>query len=179
MKWGRFAARIATRSPGATPKISRSAFATEATRRTCSAYERRTPSHTRYSAAPYAREAANTSTRERARCLKTGIGSPLAPFAQELHARLVQEPVAVQTPPGELTALGVEGELAVERDARTTLHEGAALALPAEAERLEPGEREEAEAVVELRHVHVRGAELRAPPQHAPRVARRPPREIF
>ena len=34
------------------------------------------PSHTRYSAGPCAREPSSSSTRERARCLKTGVGSP-------------------------------------------------------------------------------------------------------
>src|SRR5690606_4480950 len=84
---------------------------------------------------------------------------PLAALAPQLHARLVQEAVAVQAAARELTPVRVERELAVERDARAALDEGAALALAAEAERLEPGHREEAEAVVALGHVHVGGAQ--------------------
>src|SRR5690606_22820534 len=75
---------------------------------------------------------------------------PRAALAPQLHARLVQEAVAVQPPRRELTAVRVERNLAVERDARAALDERPALPLAAEAERLEPRHREEAEAVVAL-----------------------------
>src|SRR5215813_126414 len=49
-----------------------------------------------------------------------------AAFPPELHGRFVQEAVAVQAPAGELTALRVERQLAVERDAPAALDEGPA-----------------------------------------------------
>ena len=56
---------------------------------------------------------------------------------------------------GELAAVGVERELAVAGDAAAALEERAALALAAEAERLEPRQRDEAEPVVQLGDVDV------------------------
>src|SRR5690606_2039026 len=69
----------------------------------------------------------------------------LAGRAPQLEAGLVEDPVAVQATRRELPPVGVERQLAVERDARAPLHEGPALAVRAQAEGLEPGEREEGE----------------------------------
>ena len=68
-------------------------------------------------------------------------------------------------PGGQLAAVGVQRQLAVEGDARAALDERAALALAAEAERLEPRHGEEAEPVVELGDVDVGGREVGAGPQ--------------
>src|SRR5262249_32828233 len=96
-----------------------------------------------------------------------------ATFAPELDAGLVQEAEAVEPSARELTPVRVERDLAVERDRRAAFEEAAALALRAEAERLEPRERDEADAVVELRHVDVGGTQLRTLPQHRGGVAQR------
>src|SRR5262249_40931075 len=85
---------------------------------------------------------------------------------------LGREPVAGYPPARELAAPGVGRERAAELEP-AALDEGAALAPATEPERLDPGEGEEAEAVVELRRVHVGGLEVRPRPQLRPGVARR------
>ena len=79
----------------------------------------------------------------------------LAGLAPQLQAGLVEEPVAVEAPGRQLAAVGVERDLAVAGDAAAALEERAALAVLAEAQRLEPAQRDEAEAVVQLGHVDV------------------------
>src|SRR5215471_7481090 len=69
---------------------------------------------------------------------------PLPRLAPELHARLVQEPVAVEPAGRELAAVGVEGELAVARDALPPFDVRPRLAVAAEAHGLEPRHRDEA-----------------------------------
>src|SRR5512132_2352398 len=63
----------------------------------------------------------------------------VAGLAPQLEARLVDEPEAVQPPRRQLAAVGVERQLAVERDAVPALDERARLPLAAEPERLQPG----------------------------------------
>ncbi len=65
----------------------------------------------------------------------------------------------------------LSGQLAVAGDPVPALDERAALALAAEAERLEPGHGEEAEAVVELGDVDVGGLEVGALPEVGAGVA--------
>src|SRR4051812_33158888 len=72
----------------------------------------------------------------------------VARLTPQLRARLVEEAVAVEPSRGQLPAVGVERQQAVARDALAAFDERAALALVAEAERFEPAERDEAEAVV-------------------------------
>ena len=90
--------------------------------------------------------------------------------AAQLHARFVQHPVAVHAAGRQLTAVGVERQLAVERDPRRALHERARFAVAAQTERLEPREREEREAVVELGDVDVGRARDRCGPTSRPRL---------
>ena len=79
----------------------------------------------------------------------------LAGLAAHLEDGLVDEAEAVEPAGRQLAAVGVERQLALARDAVAALDERAALALAAEAERLEPRHGEEAEAVVELGDVDV------------------------
>ena len=96
----------------------------------------------------------------------------VAALAPELGARLVQEPVAVEATARELAAVGVERDLAADAgDALAALDERPALALGAEPERLQPGQGDEAEAVVELGHADVGGLQVGARPHHGRRVA--------
>src|SRR5215212_11244750 len=49
----------------------------------------------------------------------------LAGLAAQLQARFVQQPVAVHAPRGQLTAVGVQRQRTVERDARRAVYERA------------------------------------------------------
>src|SRR4051794_12867731 len=106
-------------------------------------------------------EAAGQRTAARGRHAHLGLAATgphhltFAGLAPQLGARLVEEAVAVQPSRRQLPAVRVQREQAVPRDPLAALDEGTALALPAEAEGFEPAERDEAEAVVELRHVDV------------------------
>src|SRR5262249_5138064 len=91
---------------------------------------------------------------------------------------LGREPVAGYPPARGLAAPGVGGGPAAELEP-TALDEGAALAPATEPEGLDPGEGEEAEAVVELRGVHVGGREVRPRPQLRPGVTRRHGGQVF
>src|SRR5580658_538103 len=73
----------------------------------------------------------------------------------ELEHGFVEQPEPVQATGGELAAVRVEREVAAERDPVPPVHECAGLSLSAEAECLQPGQREDGESVVELGHVHV------------------------
>ena len=88
----------------------------------------------------------------------------------QLRARFVQHPVSVHAPRGELPAVGVQRELPVEAEPLAALDVRARLALTADPEGLEPHQREEREAVVELGEVEVARPELGAAPQLARRV---------
>src|SRR5690242_7385923 len=68
---------------------------------------------------------------------------PGASGAAKLQYGLVDDPVAVHAPGGELAAVGVERQVAVEGDALAALDEGSGLALAAQAECLEPRDGEE------------------------------------
>ena len=95
----------------------------------------------------------------------------LAGLAAQLEDGLVDEPEAVEPAGRQLAAVGVERQLALAGDAVAALDERAALALAAEAERLEPRHGEEAEAVVELGDVDVAGLEVGALPEVGAGVA--------
>jgi E-phenylitaconyl-CoA hydratase len=92
--------------------------------------------------------------------------------AAQLEDGLVDDPVAVHAPGRELAAVGVERQFAVEGDALPALDEGACLAVAAQAEGLEPGEREEREPVVELGDVDIARREAGAAPHLRRRVGR-------
>jgi hypothetical protein len=79
-------------------------------------------------------------------------------LAPRLRARLVEEAIAVQPARRQLAAAGVQRRLPVTRDPRAALDERPALTRAAEPKRLEPGQRDEAEPVVELGHVDLRSA---------------------
>ncbi len=85
-------------------------------------------------------------------------------LASQLQAGLVQHPVPVHSTRRQLTTVGIEGELAVERNAGGALNERSRLAVTAEPERLEPGQGEKREPVVELGDVHVGWLEIGAAP---------------
>src|SRR6266704_5010429 len=86
---------------------------------------------------------------------------PTAGLAPELAHRLggVAER-SVQAPAGQLSAPGVEREFTAEGDARAPVDERAGLAGPAKAHGLEPPDGFDGEAVVELGHVDVAGAQV-------------------
>src|SRR5581483_8935821 len=67
----------------------------------------------------------------------------LAGVVAELHDRLVDEAVAVRPSFGELAAVRVDGQVAVDRDARAVADPVLRLADAAEPERLEPRDRVE------------------------------------
>src|SRR4051794_33409241 len=69
---------------------------------------------------------------------------PLAGLAPQLRARLVEEAIAVEASGRELAAVRVERQQPVARDALSAFDERSALALAAEAESLEPAQRDEA-----------------------------------
>src|SRR5438128_10028236 len=98
--------------------------------------------------------------------------------AAELADRLGEEAEAVQTAARELAAPGVERQLAAQPNAARG-HERTALAAFAEAEGLDPGEREPAEAVVDLDRVDVGGAEVGAGPELLGGIARCHRRQIL
>src|SRR5215468_9217903 len=153
------------------PRITRSCMAASGTRATATqnralvAHEQDTP-------------AERPAARRRDRDARAPGDLALAALAPELHAGFVQEAEAVQAAGGELPAVRVERDLAVERDAPPARDEGAALAATAEAERLEPRHRDEGEAVVELRDVDVARAHVGALPEHRGGVAQRHRREV-
>src|SRR5207237_1188538 len=89
----------------------------------------------------------------------------LAGFVPKLRDRLVDEAVAVSATFGQLTAVGVHRQIAVERDALPALEPVLRLADPAEPESFEPRDGIEGEAVVEERQVDVVRPETRARPQ--------------
>src|SRR5262245_31899552 len=68
----------------------------------------------------------------------------VAGLAPELEDGLVDEPEPVEPPGGELAAMGVHRELAVEGDAVPPLDERPGLPLAAEAQRLQPRHGQEA-----------------------------------
>ena len=65
----------------------------------------------------------------------------------------------------ELAARGVQGQLAVDRDAFPALDKFSGAVTLAKSEGLEPGQRMKAEAVVELRHVDVLRLQVRPRPE--------------
>src|ERR1700757_5218078 len=69
--------------------------------------------------------------------------------AAQLQDGFVDDPVAVHATGGQLAAVGVERQFAVDGDALTALDEGPGLAVAAQAKRLKPREGEEREPVVE------------------------------
>src|SRR5687767_4666836 len=89
------------------------------------------------------------------RDLRIARNLPVCALASQLHARFVQKAPSVQPPGRELSAVRVQRQRAVERDARSTLDEWAALTDRAEAEQFEPRQAVEREAVVDLGHVDV------------------------
>ena len=91
----------------------------------------------------------------------------------------MEQPEAVQPSGRELATVGVQGQIAVTSDALAALDERAAAARLAEAERFEPDQREEAEAVVELRAVDVGGGEIAARPQVRGRVRAARPSSVW
>ncbi len=93
-------------------------------------------------------------------------------LASQLQAGLVQHPVPVHATRRQLTPVGVEGELTVERDAGAALDERPRLAVTAEPERLEPRQGQEREPVVELGDVHVGRLEIGAAPHFGGGVGR-------
>ncbi len=155
------------RRAGSTPRTRRS----DADPRACTGAEARTAQRRRVSSSAPASgppPAAATPT----------SGSPghlaLARLTPELHARLVEEAVAVQPTGRELAAVGVEREHAVAGDALAALDERSRLALAAEPHRLEPRHRDEREAVVHLGELHVGRLQVGAGPQLRAGVAARP-----
>src|SRR4029077_3087497 len=102
----------------------------------------------------------------------------LAALAAQLDARLVDQPEAVQAPARELAARRVEWQQPVPGDVGASLDERAALAPPAEPERLEPGDGEDGEPVVELSRVDVPWLQLGALPHRSARVPGRHRRHV-
>src|SRR5207244_4992917 len=98
--------------------------------------------------------------------------------AAQLTDRLGEKAEAVQAAAGELPAPGVERQLAPQPNAARG-DEGPALAALAEAERLDPREREPAEAVVELDRVDVGRPDVGARPELLGGVARRHRRQVL
>src|SRR5580658_1308223 len=79
----------------------------------------------------------------------------LSGLSPQLQTRLMKDPVPVQAPSGELTAIGVEWQLTVSRDAGGSFDKVSRLSVSAEAESLQPGQGEERKAVIELGNVDV------------------------
>ena len=79
----------------------------------------------------------------------------------QLGHGLVEEAEAVRAALGQLTAVRVDRQLAVERDPAPAVEPVLRLAEPAEAERLEPGDRVEREAVVDQCEIDRLGAQAR------------------
>src|SRR5262249_55907401 len=71
----------------------------------------------------------------------------------------------VQPAAADLTAAGVQRQIAIAGDALAALDELAAFAHAAETKAFQPGDRIEAEAVVELRRVHVSRLVVRMLPE--------------
>jgi hypothetical protein len=90
--------------------------------------------------------------------------------ATQLQAGFVQLDVPVQSAGGELPAARVDGELAITRDTRAALNEFGRLAAPAQPERLQPQQRQDAPAVIDLGDIDIaRGQTRRTGPEHAAR----------
>src|SRR5690606_4547805 len=83
----------------------------------------------------------------------------------KLQDRLTYEAISVQSPRGQLPAMRVERQRAPKADSASVTDEIRGLAVAAEAQTLQPGQRIEREAVVQTSHVHVVGGEIRAGPQ--------------
>src|SRR5207237_8534663 len=98
--------------------------------------------------------------------------------AAQLADRLGEKPEAVQATARELPAPGVERQLAPQTNAARG-DEGSAFATLAEAECLDPREREPAEAVVELEGADVGRADVGARPELLSGVTRRPRRQFL
>src|SRR5471030_1956549 len=78
---------------------------------------------------------------------------PVSTSSPQLHAGLVQVAEAVQSSGGKLASIGVDGQFAFQCDALPALDESPGFAATAEAQRLQPQQRNKAEAVIKLGHV--------------------------
>lgn len=83
----------------------------------------------------------------------------------QLQHRLVDETESVQAPLGQLATVGVEWEIAVQRDAPTAIQPSLGLPEAAEAQGLEPRHAVERKAVVQQRNVDVLGPQISSAPQ--------------
>ncbi len=100
-------------------------------------------------------------------------------LATQLHARLVDEPEAVEPAPGRWPPACVQQQHAVAGEGRTTRDERPSLAAPHETKRLDPGHGEDGEPVVELRRCRRQPRrQLGALPHGGPGVARRHRRHV-
>lgn len=80
---------------------------------------------------------------------------PGAGAVLELQHGFVQEAQPVQSPAGQLPALGAQGERAVAHNGASLVEERADFTAAAEAERFQSDEGQEAESVVEFGEVHI------------------------
>src|ERR1700742_518432 len=85
----------------------------------------------------------------------------LSSVPPKLDARLVEKSVAVQPTRGQLAAVWVDREVTVFRETLKILHESSGAAVLAEAERVDPLQRQVGESVVERGEIDVGRGQFR------------------
>jgi hypothetical protein len=85
---------------------------------------------------------------------------PVAALAAELDTGLVHETQAMEPTGRQLPAVGVQGQITREGNAAPAIDEGSTLTGAAKSEGLKPIQRNDAEAVIQLRDVDVGGPEI-------------------
>ena len=101
-----------------------------------------------------------TATRSRNRDSRLAGNLTRAAFAPQLCTGFVQEAITMEPTARQLSTMGVERDLAGQRDVVTAFDEATALPLLAEAKRFEPCECDKAEAVIKLGDVDIGGTQI-------------------
>ncbi len=78
---------------------------------------------------------------------------------------------------GQAAAIGIDRQTSARRDG-AVLHEGAALALGAEAQVFQEQDRGDGEGVVQVQHVHIRRSQPRLSERQGPRLGGRGHRQM-
>ena len=99
-------------------------------------------------------------------------------LSAQLQAGLVQKPITVHPPRGQLSPVGVQWQFAVECDPGRPLDERPGFAVAAETQCLQRCEREKRETVVDFGHIDIGGCQIRPRPHLGRSLTGRHLREV-